>query len=311
MTRIIFMGSPEFALPTLEMLAKQYDVVGVYTQPDRPAGRGQQLTPPAVKQWATEKELPVFQPRTLRDQAVQGQLAELSPEVVVVAAFGLILPKFVIELPPRGCINVHASLLPKYRGAAPIHAAILNDDARTGITLMRMDEGLDTGPLIEQASLAIEPDETFGTLTTELADLGGRMLDKMLPRWLAGDIMPQAQDHSQATLAPKLNKADERLDWTRSAIELDRRVRALSPKPGTFTTWNGKLVRVISAQVAGHAPGAPGAPGLVVKDGKDIGVIVGDGILRLVEIQPEGKRVMNTADFARGQPSFVGSTLGS
>jgi methionyl-tRNA formyltransferase len=308
MTRIIFMGSPEFALPTLEMLAKQYDVVGVYTQPDKPAGRGQQLTPPPVKQWATEKELPVFQPRTLRDQAVQGQLAELEPEVVVVAAFGLILPKFVIELPPRGCINVHASLLPRYRGAAPIHAAILNGDARAGITLMRMDEGIDTGPMIEQASLAIEPDETSGTLTTKLADLGGRVLAKTLPRWLAGDILPQAQDHSQATLAPKLNKADERLDWTRSAIELDRRVRALSPKPGTFTTWNGKLVRVISAQVAGHAPSAPG---LVVKDGKDIGVTVGDGILRLVEIQPEGKRVMNAADFARGQPSFVGSTLGS
>jgi methionyl-tRNA formyltransferase len=283
--------------------------VGVYTQSDKPAGRGRQLTPSAVKRWAAEKGLPVVQPRTLRDPAALAHLTELAPEVIVVAAYGLILPRAVIELPPRGCINIHASLLPKYRGAAPIRAALLNGETRTGITLMRMDEGVDTGPMLAQAELAIAPRETAGTLTAKLAELGARMLDDILPRWLAGEITPQTQDHSQATFAPKLAKDDERLDWTRSAVELDRRVRALTPTPGTYTTWNGKLLRVITAQVAGSATHA--AAGQVVKDGKHIGVTTSAGILHLAEIQPEGKRVMPAADFARGQPAFIGSILGS
>jgi len=313
MTRIVFMGSPEFAVPTLAMLTQNYTVVGVLTQPDKPAGRGQRLTAQPVKQWAEQHGLVVLQPRTLRDAAVQTQLAGLKPDLIVVAAFGLLLPKPVLDLPPRGCVNVHASLLPKYRGAAPISAAILGGESETGVTLMQMDEGTDTGPILLQAGLPIRPDDTTGTLTTRLAALGAQMLSETLPRWLAGQITPQPQDHSGATLAPKLDKVDGRLDWSRPAIELDRRVRAFSPWPGTFTKWNGKLLRILTVQVTGRplekAQGQ-GTPGLVVKDAKDIGVVTGDGILRLVEVQLEGKRAMSASDFARGQPAFIGSVLG-
>lgn len=313
MTRIVFMGSPEFAVPTLAMLTQNYTVVGVLTQPDKPAGRGQRLTAQPVKQWAEQHGLVVLQPRTLRDAAVQTQLAGLKPDLIVVAAFGLLLPKPVLDLPPRGCVNVHASLLPKYRGAAPISAAILGGESETGVTLMQMDEGTDTGLILLQAGLPIRPDDTTGTLTTRLAALGAQMLSETLPRWLAGQITPQPQDHSRATLAPKLDKVDGRLDWSRPAIELDRRVRAFSPWPGTFTKWNDKLLRILTVQVTGRPPEkaqGQGAPGLVVKDTKDIGVVTGDGILRLVEVQLEGKRAMSASDFARGQPAFIGSVLG-
>jgi methionyl-tRNA formyltransferase len=316
MTRVVFMGTPEFAVPTLAKLADRFEVVGVFTQPDKPAGRGQKLTVPPVKRFAQERSLPVFQPRTLRDEAVQAQLAALRPDIIGVAAYGLILPKAILDLPPHGCINVHASLLPRYRGAAPIPAAILEGEAETGITLMRMDEGLDTGPMIARAVITLNADDTTGTLTTRLAELGARMMVEVLPRWIAGDSTPQPQDESRATLAPKFNKAEGRLDWSQSALSLDRRVRAFSPRPGTFTRWNGKLIRILSVQVTGPALNeargqAPqGTVGLVVRDGNTIGVMTGDSILRLVEIQLEGKRAMSAQDFARGQPSFVGSVLG-
>ena len=307
-TRIVFMGTPDFSVPTLAMLADSFQVIGVLTQPDKPAGRGQRLTASAVKQWAQPRGLRVLQPRTLRDAATQAQLGEMRPDVIVVAAFGLLLPKPVLDLPPRGCLNVHASLLPKYRGAAPIPAAILNGEPETGVTLMVMDEGLDTGPALASAAIPILPDDTTDTLTTRLAELGARLLAETLPRWTAGEITPQPQDHSRATLAPKLDKADGRLDWSRPAVELDRRVRAFSPWPGTFTAWNGKLLRILSVQVAGHS--SEKAPGQVVKDAEGIGVVTGDGVLRLINVQLGGKRAMRAQDFARGQPAFVGSLLG-
>ena len=316
MTRIVFMGTPGFAVPTLAKLADRFEVAGVFTRPDKPAGRGRPLTAPPVKRFAQERSLPVFQPRTLRDQAVQAQLAALRPEIIVVAAYGLILPKAILDLPPHGCINVHASLLPRYRGAAPIPAAILDGEAETGITLMRMDEGLDTGPMIARAVITLNADDTTGNLTTRLAELGAQRVAQVLPHWIAGGITPQPQDESRASLAPKFSKADGRLDWSHSALLLDRRVRAFSPWPGTFTRWNGKLIRILSVQVTGHTPEkawgqAPqGTAGLVVRDGNDIGVVTGDGILRLVEIQLEGKRAMSAQDFALGRPSFVGSVLG-
>jgi methionyl-tRNA formyltransferase len=302
------MGTPEFAVPTLAMLADSFHVVGVFTQPDKPAGRGQRLTASAVKQWAGRRGLPVLQPRTLRDAAIQAQLAEIKPDVIVVAAFGLLLPKPVLDLPPHGCLNVHASLLPKYRGAAPIPAAILSGEKETGVTLMVMDEGLDTGPALATAAIPILPDDTTDTLTTRLAELGARLLAETLPRWIAGEVAPQPQDHSRATLAPKLDKADGRLDWSRPAVELDRRLRAFAPWPGTFTTWNGKLLRIVSAQVAGGL--SEKAPGQVVKGAQGIGVVTGDGVLRLVTVQLEGKRAIKAEDFARGQPAFLGSLLG-
>lgn len=315
MSRVVFMGTPDFAVPTLAALAASYEVVGVLTQPDKPAGRGQRLAASPVKQWALERRLPVLQPRTLREASVQAQLAELAPAAIVVAAFGLLLPKPVLDLPPHGCINVHASLLPKYRGAAPVPAAILDGGTETGVTLMWMDEGLDTGPIIAQGSLPIRLDDTTGTLAVKLAELGARLLAETLPRWMAGEIMPQPQDESRATLAPRLDKADGRLDWSQSAVELDRRVRAFSPWPGTFASWNGKLLRILSVRVTGQtfekARGqvTQDAVGLVVRDKDGIGVVAGDGLLRLVEVQLEGKRAMSAQDFARGHPTFVGSVL--
>jgi len=310
MNRVIFMGTPEFAVPTLAMLAERFQVVAVITQPDKPAGRGRHLTAPPVKRWVASQEhsLPVLQPRTLRDAATQATLAELKPEVIVVAAFGLLLPRPVLDLPPHGCINVHASLLPRYRGAAPIPAAILNGDTHTGITLMKLDAGMDTGPIIAQASLPIRPDDTTGTLSARLAELGAQLTAEMLPRWLAGEITPQPQDESRATLAPKLNKDDGRLDWSKPAVELERRVRALSPWPGTFTTWNGKVLRILSVQASGH--NTQGAPGLVVKNQDDIGAVTGEGDLQLGTMQLEGRRAMSAADFSRGHSAFVGSRLG-
>jgi methionyl-tRNA formyltransferase len=316
MNRVVFMGTPEFAVPTLQMLSDHFEVVGVFTQPDKPAGRGQHLTAQPVKLYAQAHGLSIFQPRTLRDAAVQTQLAKLAPDVIVVAAYGLLVPKAVLDLPPHGCVNVHASLLPRYRGAAPIPAAILNGEAETGVTLMQMDEGLDTGPMIAQASVTIRPDDTAGTLAEQLAQVGAGLAAQVLPRWIAGDITPQPQEESRATFAPKLSKADGRLDWSDSAIVLDRRVRAFSPWPGTFTAWNGKLLHVLSVRVTDDIPENAGGrasqrtPGLVVKDGHDIGVVTGDGLLRLVEIQLEGKRAMSAQDFARGQPTFIGSVLG-
>jgi len=310
MSRVIFMGTPEFAVPTLAMLAERFQVVAVVTQRDKPAGRGRQLTAPPVKHWVASQEpsLPILQPRTLRDAAVQAALAELKPDIIVVAAFGLLLPQPVLDLPPHGCVNVHASLLPRYRGAAPIPAAILHGDTHTGVTLMELDAGMDTGPIVAQASLAIQPDDTTSTLSARLAELGAQLMAEMLPRWLAGEITPQPQDESQATLAPKLNKDDGRLDWSRPAVELERRVRAFSPWPGTFTTWNGKILRILSVRASGHE--APGAPGQVVKNESGIGVVTGKDVLQLGTVQLEGKRAMSAADFTHGYSAFVGSQLG-
>jgi methionyl-tRNA formyltransferase len=311
MNRIIFMGTPEFAIPTLAMLVERFRVVAVVTQRDKPAGRGQQLTASPVKRWAAlhQPSLPILQPRTLRDAAVQATLAELKPDVIVVAAFGLLLPQPVLDLPPFGCVNVHASLLPRYRGAAPIPATILNGDTHTGITLMKLDAGMDTGPIITQTSLPIQPDDTTGTLSARLAELGAQLTAEMLPRWLAGEIAPQPQDEHQATLAPKLNKDDGRLDWSKPAVELERRVRALSSWPGTFTTWNGKILRILSGQVSGHK--TQDAPGLVVKNQDGIGVVTGEDILQLGMVQLEGKRAMSAADLSHGHSAFIGSRLGA
>jgi methionyl-tRNA formyltransferase len=310
MARLIFMGTPEFAVPSLSALADDHQVVGVVTQPDQRAGRGRKLVASPVKELALARRLPLFQPETLRQPEAVAHLAEWRPDLIVVVAFGQILREPVLELPSHGCLNVHASLLPRYRGAAPIAAAILNGETGTGVTIMRMDEGLDTGPILAQAGHPISSGDTTASLTPQLADLGARLLVETLPGWLAGEIQAQAQDDALATYCDRLSKGDGWLDWTRPAAYLDRQVRAFDPWPGTYTTWEGKRLKVLRACAL---PGWQGQaePGQVVALEGGVGVATAQGALKLLEVQLAGKKPMAAGLFARGQRDLVGGFLGT
>jgi methionyl-tRNA formyltransferase len=310
MARVVFMGTPRFAVPSLLVLCKHHHVVGVVTQPDRPAGRGRSVAASPVKEAALAHGLPIYQPPSLRSSAAREQLARWQPELIVVAAFGQILPRPVLDLPVQGCLNVHASLLPRYRGAAPIPAAILAGDAVTGITLMRMDEGLDTGPILAQAELPIAPDDTAGSLTEKLAELGARLLVETLPGWLAGAVAERPQDAAQASLCRPLTKEDGWLDWATPAADLERRVRACHPWPGAYTTWQGQVLKVLRARpVAQHVSGAQ--RGLVVALPGGIGAVAGEGLLELLEVQLAGKKPMAAEAFVRGHRGMLGGILGA
>ncbi|MEW5868795.1 MAG: methionyl-tRNA formyltransferase [Chloroflexota bacterium] len=304
--RTVFMGSPEFAVPALRALAGACPVVGVVTQPDRQAGRGRALSQPPVKTLALELGLPVIQPVRLRQPEAMQQLHDWEPELIVVAAFGQILRSEVLDLPPFGCLNVHASLLPRWRGAAPIQAAILHGDATTGITLMRMDPGIDTGPTLTQRALPILPEDTADSLSQRLADLGAELLLEALPAYLSGDLLPQPQDESAATYAPMLKKEDGELDFNLPAVDLERRVRAFSPWPGAYTTWNGQLLKirrtaVTSASQLSHLP-QPGSR--LIHHGLPA-IAVADGLLLLHEVQPAGKKPMPGKAFLQGARNWV------
>ncbi len=308
MARIVFMGTPDFAVPALETLAQDYQVAGVVTQPDRPAGRGRRLVAPPVKEAAQALAVEVFQPPTLRSPEAVERLVAWRPDLVVVAAFGQILRPEVLAIPPHGCLNVHASLLPRYRGAAPIPAAILAGDERTGVTIMRMDEGLDTGPMLAQADWPIGPEDTTGSLTAALARLGVVLLLEVLPGWLAGAITPRPQDESQATYCRTLRKEDGLLDWAQPAAHLDRQVRACDPWPGAYTAWAGQRLKILRARPLTAA--APAEPGRVVDLAPGTGVITGEGVLELLVVQLEGKSAMDVHAFSQGRRDFAGSLLG-
>jgi methionyl-tRNA formyltransferase len=309
MSRIIFMGTPRFAVPTLNALADAHQVVGVVTQPDRPAGRGRDLRQSAVKRAAVQQDLPLFQPRSLRTPQAIAQLAEWDPEVIIVAAFGQILSQDVLDLPPYGCLNVHASLLPRWRGAAPVAAAIMAGDEVTGVTIMKLDAGLDTGPILAQREEAIRPDDTRATLTERLSYVGAELMAETLPAYLTNDLQPQPQAQERATLADQIRKEDGQLDWSRSAKELDRKIRAFTPWPGTFTFWHDRRLKILDAAPLldwqGSAP-----PGAVIDVEAGAAVATGDGALRLEKVQLAGKRAMEIRPFLRGQRGFVGSRLG-
>src|SRR5215208_2337181 len=254
MTKVVFIGSPDFALPTLKALAGAYDVVGVVTQPDRASGRGRELKAPPVKTLALELGIPVMQPERLRLPEAMEQLRAWAPELIVVAAFGQILRKDVLELPRYGCLNVHASLLPRWRGAAPVNAAILYGDEETGITIMKMDAGLDTGPTLTQRSIRLTREDTAGSVFEKLSHLGADLLIETLPDYLSGKIQPVPQPEEGVTYAPMLKKEEGQLDFTRPAEELERRVRAFNPWPGAFMDFEGTLLKVHRARVeAGDA----------------------------------------------------------
>lgn len=302
--RLAFMGSPDFAVPALRALhAAGHEVAAVYTQPPRPSGRGQRETPCPVHRAALELGLPVRHPaRVKRDVAEHEAFRALDLDVAVVAAYGLILPPAMLEAPRRGCLNIHASLLPRWRGAGPIQAAILAGDAETGITIMRMEEGLDTGPMLLSARLPIGPRDGTPAVHDALAAMGAGLI----LRALAEDPAPVPQPEAGVTYAPKLSKADGRLDWAQEATALDRRVRALNPWPGTFFEHQGETIRVLEAVPAGSAPGA--APGTVLAEGAVIAC--GEGALRLTRLQRPGRGPLPAADFLRGFPLPPGTVLG-
>jgi methionyl-tRNA formyltransferase len=310
MTRVIFMGTPDFSVPTLaELVHGPYHVVAVVTQPDKPSGRGRVLAASPVKQYAVTHGIPVLQPVSLRAPEAAAELTAYQPDVIVVAAFGQILRPAVLDLPPHGCINVHASLLPRWRGAAPVQAAILAGDQVTGSTIMRMDAGMDTGPLLAQAALAIRPDDTGGTLTGRLAQQGAALLAETLPRWLAGEVTPQPQDACLATLCRPVRKEEGWIDWTQPADAIARAVRAFNPWPAASAAWEGQPIKILRAMVASDQGGA-GEPGRVVQSAGSVAVMTGQGLLVLEELQLAGRGAMSAADFARGQRRFVGSLLG-
>jgi methionyl-tRNA formyltransferase len=299
--RLVFMGSPEFAVPSLQVLSAHYQVVGVVTQPDRPAGRGQTLTPPPVKVLAQQLNLPIIQPQKLRLPEAMQQLRDWKPDLIIVTAFGQILRQDVLDLPARGCVNVHASLLPRWRGAAPINAAILHGDEHTGVTIMRLDAGVDTGPVISQRSTPIDPEETALSLAARLAALGADLLVETLPGYLSGKLAPQPQDESLATYALRLKKEDGELDFNCSAAELARKVRAFQPWPGAFTSWLGGPLKIQKARCvldpkkeASLSPGDhtiyQGLPAICTRQ----------GLLLLEELQPAGKKPMAGKIFLQG-----------
>lgn len=295
-TRVVFMGSPDFALPTLRALAASYEVVGLVTQPDRPAGRGKQLTTPPVKVLAQELALPFIQPARLRESEAMAQLRAWAPDLIVVAAFGQILRQDVLDLPPQGCLNVHASLLPRWRGASPIQAAILAGDAETGVTIMRMDKGLDTGPILSQSAIPISPDDTAETLSKKLSILGADLLIERLPRYLSGELKPTPQPGMGITSAPLLKKSDGELDASRSAEELARQLRAFNPWPGVFITLKGQPLKIHKAHAV---QGNKGMGARFVYNSKPA-IGTSQGFLVLDNVQTPGKKAMSGADFLRG-----------
>jgi methionyl-tRNA formyltransferase len=322
MTRIVFMGSPDFAVPSLYALVEAgHDVVGVITQPDREAGRGRKLAPPAVKIAAQELGMPVLQPRSLRRPEAVEKLAALRPDVIVVAAFGQILRRNVLDIPAHGVLNVHASLLPRWRGASPVTAAILAGDEQTGVSIMVLDEGLDTGPVLTMRSTPIEDGDTGGTLTARLATMGAALLVETIPDWIEGRIEPRAQDESGATYAPRIDKESGRIDWSQPAVRVWRQVRAFNPWPGAFTAYGAGQLKVEEAWPLTGFAAEP--PGTVVplpwgaaervpaeRPRPAFGVVTGDGFLLPLRVQRSGKRAMYAEEFARGERGLIGSRLG-
>ena len=307
--RIVFMGTPDFAVPSLEALLKSDDqVVGVVTQPDRPKGRGQEVTLSPVKVVCQREGIPVLQPLKMKDPAFLDALREWKPDVIAVTAFGRILPPVILALPPRGCINVHGSLLPKYRGAGPVQWAIIRGERETGITTMFMAEGMDTGDMLLRETVEIRPEDTAGTLAPRLADVGGRLLVETLRRLKAGTLTPERQDDAQATMAPLLKKEDGLIDWTRPATEITNRVRGLSPWPGACTYVNGERWTLCRVSVGEESHNA--APGTVTRVTKDrIDVATGAGTIQILDIQPSNSRRMTVAQYLAGHRVTEGICL--
>lgn len=320
--RIVFMGSPEFAIPSLRRLVENgYEIVAVVTQPDKPAGRGRALLPSAVARFAESLNLPVLKPTSLKKLDIAQKIRSLRPDAIVVAAFGKILPREVLDIPPLRCINVHPSLLPKYRGASPMAFAILEGETETGVTIMIMEEQMDTGPILAQVKEPILPEDTEESLAKRLSEIGANLLLETLPRWDRGEIRPQPQDDSKATYSRIISKADGEIDWKLSADEIGRRCRAFYPWPACYTRWDGKLLKLLQVlPFPDWHPPFPVAPGQVVvlaelpplgdTSKSNLAVATGKGALILQKVQEEGRNPMDIKDFIRGHRDFVKAVLG-
>ena len=298
--RLVFAGTPDFAATALKaLIAAGHTIVGVYSQPDRPAGRGRKLQPSPVKQVALDHEIPVFQPETLKTPEAQKQLADLNPDVMIVAAYGLILPKAVLDIPTHGCLNIHASLLPRWRGAAPIQRAIAAGDAETGITIMQMDEGLDTGAMLLKSLTAIEDSDTGGSLHDRLAELGGNAIIKALELLQKGELTGEPQSDELACYASKLSKTEGHIDWATDAKAIERLVRAFNPWPGTYTDLGDQRIRIHEARAL--VTTSDGLPGTVVqRDREGIDIACGNGTLRITCLQLPGSRAQSVNDLING-----------
>ena len=313
--RVVFMGTPAFVLPVLDALCSMpgFEVAGVVCPPDRARGRGRQPEPPPVKGYALQRGIPVIQPASFRTEAARAELAALAPEVAVVAAYGKLLPREVLELPSHGCLNLHPSLLPRHRGPTPVPAAVLEGDARTGVSLMLLDEGMDTGPVIAQTEIELHGRETSEELTGELFLLGGKLLEANLGPWARGELTASPQDDSLATVTRMLEREDGLADWNQSADILDRRRRAFTPWPGLYTHWDGKVVKLLDTMPLPGLPGEFAPPGQVVsslgEDAAPLAVATGAGLLGVYKLQLEGRRAVSGREFLSGFPGFMGATL--
>jgi len=308
--KIVFAGTPEFALTALGALHQtDHKIVAVYTQPDRPAGRGRKLTASPVKQFASEHGIPVYQPATLRDAEAQAILASHHADLMIVVAYGLIIPAAVLTMPQYGCMNIHASLLPRWRGAAPIQRAILAGDEEAGVTIMQMDEGLDTGDMLLKMSCPIHTDDTAASLHDRLAELGAKAMLETLITMQAGQLQPEPQDDSLSCYAAKLNKAEAQIDWQLSATELDRQIRAFNPWPVSQTTWQHKTLRIWQAELVDESSDLPVATVLQTSSA-GIDVVTGNGVLRLTKIQLSGGKPMSASAFLNAH-SLEGARLGT
>ncbi len=313
MKRIVFMGTPDFSVPALgQLIMSGHKLVAVYTRPDKPSGRGRNRGFGPVKQLALDHNIPVYQPGTLKDRAEAERMAGLSPDAIIVVAYGQIIPQEILDIPVFGCLNIHPSLLPRYRGASPVASAILAGETETGVTIMLLDSGTDTGPVLAQKRISIEPEDTTASLELGLAEAGAKLLIETLPKWFEQKIAPQRQNNREAINTRQISKNDGELDWHVSADELCRQIRAYHPWPGSYTRWNEKTLKIIQALplFSSHEV----EPGLVVSlpDEAPVpaGIGTGEGILGLIMVQMEGRKPVQIADFLRGQRGFIGEKIG-
>ena len=317
--RIIFLGTPEYSVTVLSTLFDAgHELLAVVTRPDKPAGRGRSVESPPTAVWAREHGVPVLQPASLRPPEVAAEFAALKPDVMVVASYGRILPPEILAIPPKGCLNIHPSLLPKYRGSSPVAEALLQGDTVTGVTIMLLDEGMDTGPIVAQEEYPVLPDDTAESLTIRMFERGAELLARTLPAWANGEVEAVPQDESRATYSRRLEKSDGALDFVLPAKRLADQIRALHPWPGAYCQWKGQALKVLKAlllplDAANPDDLANAAPGKVValkpSEATSLGIVTGDGLLGVVELQLAGRKASNGSAFLRGHPDFLGAQL--